>query len=169
MKLEQKVVISLGTNQGDKLGNILFCIQLIKENIGAVTQVSKLYETSSWGFESDAFYNCALEVETTQNPIEILNNALSIEQEMGRVRKEHLGYQSRIIDIDLIFFGEEVINTLDLQIPHPLMQERKFVLLPVSDLNVQWKHPVFNQSIKSLLENCQDESDCVVVQEIDFV
>ncbi|WP_366186694.1 2-amino-4-hydroxy-6-hydroxymethyldihydropteridine diphosphokinase [Flavobacterium ovatum] len=169
MKLEQKVVLSLGTNQGDKLGNILFCIQLIKEKIGVVTQVSKLYESPSWGFESDAFYNCALEVKTTQSPSGILKNALSIEQEMGRIRKEQLGYQSRIIDIDLVFFGEELIDTVDLQIPHPLMQERKFVLMPVSDLKIQWKHPVFNQTITSLLENCQDQSDCVVVQEIDFV
>ncbi|WP_418264819.1 2-amino-4-hydroxy-6-hydroxymethyldihydropteridine diphosphokinase [Flavobacterium faecale] len=169
MNLEQKVILSLGTNQGDKLGNILFCIQLIKEQIGEVTQVSKLYETPSWGFESDAFYNCALEVATIQSPLEVLKKALSIEQEMGRVRQQQIGYQSRIIDIDLIFYGEQVIHTEELQIPHPLMQDRKFVLMPILDLNIQWKHPVLNKTIESLVGNCKDSSECLVVQDIDFV
>lgn len=169
MNLGQKIVLSLGTNQGDKLGNILFCIQLIKEKIGVVTQVSKLYQTPAWGFEGDVFFNCALEVETNQNPIDILKIALSIEQEMGRVRNEQQGYQSRIIDIDLILCGEEVVDTDELQIPHPLMQDRKFVLMPVSDLNLQWKHPVFNMTIVALLENCRDQSECIAVQAIDFM
>lgn len=169
MKFKESVVLSLGTNQGDKLGNILFCIQLIKEKIGEINMVSKLYETPAWGFESAVFYNCALEVLTNQSPLEILRNALSIELEMGRTRSLELGYQSRIIDIDLVFYGEEVIQTDELQLPHPLMQKRKFVLMPVFDLNKSWKHPVLGQTIVDMLEQCEDESDCVVVQDIDFV
>ncbi|GIZ10337.1 2-amino-4-hydroxy-6-hydroxymethyldihydropteridine diphosphokinase [Flavobacterium sp. UMI-01] len=169
MELGHKVVLSLGTNQGDKLGNILFCIQLIKEKIGTVTQVSKLYETPAWGFDGDAFYNCALEVVTTQRPIEVLNNALLIEKEMGRVRVEQSGYQSRIIDIDLVFCENEIIHNEQLQIPHPLMQDRKFVLLPISDLDLQWEHPILKLTLVQMLEKCVDNSDCVVVQDIDFV
>ncbi|MCW2121160.1 2-amino-4-hydroxy-6-hydroxymethyldihydropteridine diphosphokinase [Flavobacterium sp. 7A] len=165
----QKIVLSLGTNQGDKLENILLCIQLIKEKIGMVTQISKVYQTPSWGFESDVFFNCAIEVESVQCPHEILQSALSIEQEMGRTRSGIVGYESRIIDVDLIFYGAATIDTEELKIPHPLMQERKFVLMPISDFNLKWEHPIFKQSIGELLDNCSDESDCIVVQAVDFM
>ncbi|MCG9791449.1 2-amino-4-hydroxy-6-hydroxymethyldihydropteridine diphosphokinase [Flavobacterium algicola] len=164
----QKIVLSLGTNQGNKLENILYCIQLIKERIGIVTQVSRVYQTPSWGFESDVFFNCALEVETKNSPHEILTIALSIEEDMGRIRKIQEGYQSRIIDVDLLFYGDEIINTDKLQIPHPLMQDRKFVLLPVSDLNLEWIHPILMQSIGDLIKNCSDSSECIVVQALAF-
>jgi 2-amino-4-hydroxy-6-hydroxymethyldihydropteridine diphosphokinase len=83
------------------------------------------------GFDSDAFYNCALIVHTFSSAHKILTEALKIEKELGRIRGEGKGYQSRIIDIDLIAFDEEIINSEKLQIPHPLMQDRKFVLLPI--------------------------------------
>ncbi len=166
MKLQHQVILSLGTNQGNKLENILNCVQLISEKIGKVTRISMLYETPSWGFESDAFYNCALSVMTALEPIQVLELALSIEQEMGRIRKEQLGYQSRIIDIDLIFFEDKIVDEDSLQIPHPLMQGRKFVLMPLLDLNISWKHPILNQTIATLLENCPDDSNCKVVQKL---
>ncbi|AWG20287.1 2-amino-4-hydroxy-6-hydroxymethyldihydropteridine diphosphokinase [Flavobacterium faecale] len=169
MKEGKKIVLSIGTNQGDKLENIVQCIQLIKEKIGMVTQVSKIYQTPSWGFESDPFFNCALELVSNKTPIETLELALAIEQEMGRTRSEQLGYQSRIIDIDLILFGNEVVDSEQLQLPHPLMQERKFVLLPLTDLNLDWEHPILKQSIPVLLENCSDQSECVVVQALAFL
>ncbi|WPR72772.1 2-amino-4-hydroxy-6-hydroxymethyldihydropteridine diphosphokinase [Flavobacterium sp. NG2] len=166
MKQQYQVILSLGTNQGDKLENILHCIQLITERIGVVIQVSKLYQTPSWGFESDPFYNCALSVLTTHEPTHVLELALMIEQEMGRIRKEQLGYQARSIDIDLIFFEDKILDTDTLQIPHPLLQERKFVLMPLLDLDIPWRHPILNQTMADLLENCSDDSNCVVVQDI---
>ena len=166
MKSQNQVVLSLGTNQGNRLRNIENCIQLIHQEVGTVIKISKLYETPSWGFDSDAFYNCALVVHTFASAHKILDQILNIEQQLGRVRDESLEYQSRIIDIDLIAFNEEIIDDEKLQVPHPLMQNRKFVLLPMLDLNLNWIHPVFHKKITELVEISPDESVCTVVQNI---
>lgn len=167
MKAQHQVVLSLGSNQGDRLRNIKLCLQLIHQEIGTVIRVSKLYETPSWGFESDAFYNCALLIHAFASADKILEQVLSVERQLGRIRGEELGYQSRIIDIDLITFDSEIIDTENLQIPHPLMQNRKFVLLPMLDLNLDWIHPVFNKKISELLKVSPDESDCAVVRKLE--
>lgn len=166
MKSQNQVVLSLGTNQGNRLRNIENCIQLIHQEVGTVIKISKLYETPSWGFDSDAFYNCALVVHTFGSAHKILEQILNIEQQLGRVRDTTLEYQPRIIDIDLIAFNEEIIDTEKLQVPHPLMQNRKFVLLPMQDLNLDWIHPVFHKKIAELLEISPDESVCSVVQKM---
>ena len=167
MKSQHQVVLSLGSNQGDRLRNIELCLQLIHQEIGTIIRVSELYETPSWGFDSDAFYNCALVIHTFASTEKILEQVLSIERQLGRVRGEASGYQSRIIDIDLITFDSEIIDTEKLQIPHPLMQNRKFVLLPMLDLNLDWIHPVFHKKIAELLEKSPDESDCTIVQKLE--
>ena len=167
MKSQHQVVLSLGSNQGDRLRNIELCLQLIHQEIGTIIRVSELYETPSWGFDSDAFYNCALVIHTFASAEKILEQVLSIERQLGRVRGEASGYQSRIIDIDLITFDSEIIDTEKLQIPHPLMQNRKFVLLPMLDLNLDWIHPVFHKKIAGLLEKSPDESDCTIVQKLE--
>jgi len=166
MELQQQVILSLGSNQGNRLANIELCLELIHQEIGTITKVSRLYETPSWGFDSEAFYNCALVLHTSKTPQQILDQVLIIEKKLGRIRNGNLGYQSRIIDIDLIAFGEEIINSENLQIPHPLMQNRKFVLLPFQDLNVDWEHPILKKSISELLQITQDESVCEVVQKL---
>lgn len=161
MKSQHQVILSIGSNQGDRLENVKQCVELIHKKIGTVTTVSKVYETPSWGFESDPFYNCALVLNTYNTPHKILTLALRIEKELGRVRSEEGGYRSRIIDVDLIAFDEEIVDSEKLQIPHPLMQDRKFVLLPFLDLNLNWEHPVLKKTIPSLIEDCPDESNCV--------
>lgn len=166
MKSQHQVILSIGTNQGDRLENVETCVQLIHQEIGTVVKVSKVYETPSWGFESEAFYNCALVLHTFHSSHFILEQALRIEKKMGRVRNSDLGYQSRIIDIDLIAFDAEIIDTESLQIPHPLLQNRKFVLLPMQDLNLDWVHPVLNKSIPELIAITPDESVCEVVQNL---
>jgi deoxyguanosine kinase len=166
MKSQNQVVLSLGSNQGNRLSNIENCIQLIHQDVGTVIKISKLYETPSWGFDSDAFYNCALVLHTFLTAESILSKILEIENRLGRVRDETLEYQSRIIDIDLIAFNEEVIDVANLQIPHPLMQNRNFVLLPMMDLNLNWIHPVFHKKIAELLEISPDESVCTFVQNL---
>ena len=167
MKLQHQVVLSVGTNQGDRFFNIENCLQLIHLEIGTIIKVSKLYETPSWGFKSDAFYNCALVLHTFVPAKKILSKILKIEKQLGRVRGNTAEYQSRIIDIDLIAFNEEIIDTLTLQVPHPLMQNRKFVLLPMLDLNLDWIHPVLHKKIPELLEISPDESVCSVVQKLE--
>jgi deoxyguanosine kinase len=166
MKVQHQVVLSLGSNQGNRLENIENCIDLIHQEVGTVIQVSRLYQTPAWGFESDAFYNCALLLHSTASAQKILNQVLKIEKQLGRVRSGQQGYQSRIIDIDLIAFDQEIIQSEKLQIPHPLMQDRNFVLLPMQDLNLDWKHPVFKKTIAELLEISPDKSVCEVVQEL---
>jgi 2-amino-4-hydroxy-6-hydroxymethyldihydropteridine diphosphokinase len=166
MKSQYQVVLSLGTNQGNRLRNIENCIQLIHQEVGTVIKISKLYETPSWGFDSDAFYNCALVLHTFKSANTILTKILNIEKKLGRVRDETLEYQSRIIDIDLIAFNEEIIDAEKLQVPHPLMQNRNFVLLPMLDLNLNWIHPIFHKKVAELLEISPDQSVCTFVQNL---
>lgn len=167
MKSQHQVILSIGSNQGNRLENLTQCIELIHREIGTVIKVSKIYETPAWGFESDAFYNCALVLHTFSSASKMLKQVLKIEKKLGRIRNEKKGYQSRIIDVDLIAFDNDIIKTEKLQIPHPLMQERKFVLLPIQDLNLDWEHPIFKKSISSLLQACPDDSNCVVVHHLE--
>jgi deoxyguanosine kinase len=167
MKSQHQVVLSIGTNQSNRLENIQDCLRLIHQEIGTLIKVSNLYESPSWGFDSDAFYNCALVLHTTSSAQKILTTILKIEKRLGRVRGTSLGYQSRIIDIDLIAFDEEIIDSEKLQVPHPLMQNRRFVLLPMQDLNLNWEHPVFQKKITELLEITPDKSVCTFVQKLE--
>ena len=167
MKLQHQVVLSIGSNQGSRLENIQNCIDLIHQNVGTVIQVSKLYETPAWGFESDAFYNCALLLHTNSSAQKILNQVLKVEKELGRIRSNQTGYQSRIIDVDLIAFDDEIIDSEKLQLPHPLMQNRNFVLLPMQDLKLNWKHPVLHKTIPELIAVTPDESVCTIVQDLE--
>lgn len=167
MKSQHQVVLSIGTNQGNRLENIESCLQLIHHEVATVVKVSKVYETPSWGFDSEAFYNIAIVVHTFDSAAEILSKILEIEQQMGRVREDTLGYQSRIIDIDIVAFDNEIISTEQLKVPHPLMQDRIFVLKPLLDLNLEWIHPILQKDISELLSETKDTSDCKVVQSLE--
>ncbi|RXR21236.1 2-amino-4-hydroxy-6-hydroxymethyldihydropteridine diphosphokinase [Flavobacterium amnicola] len=163
MNLQKKVVLSLGSNIGNRLENIETCIQLVHQRIGLVLRVSQLFETPSWGFESDAFYNCAVLIHTSFSAEKILRKITAIEKEMGRTRKKDAGYEARIIDIDIITLEEQIITTENVTIPHTQMQHRKFVLLPFQDLKWEWQHPILNKSIPELIQTCEDKSDCKIV------
>jgi len=167
MRAQHQVILSIGSNQGERLEVIKECIALIHQEIGTVIQVSRVYETAAWGFDSDAFYNCALVLHTYHSAQQVLLRALAVEQKLGRIRQNVNGYQSRIIDIDLIAFDEEIIDSDVLTIPHPLMQNRKFVLLPFQDLKINWIHPILNKTISELLENCSDEGVCIAVADLE--
>ena len=130
--------------------------------------MSRLYETPAWGFESELFYNCALVMHSPLSADVILDKVLSLEKKLGRVRSESEGYQSRIIDIDVIAFNEDIIATENLKIPHPLMQERMFVLLPMRDLNLDWRHPILQKYLPELLKASEDKSNCKVIQNLEF-
>lgn len=167
MKNQHQVVLSLGSNQDNRLESIENAIRLIHQEVGTITKVSRIYETPSWGFESDAFFNCAVLLHTHKKAEQILTQILELENQLGRIRSKDLGYQSRNIDIDIVSFDEEIIDTEKLQIPHPLMQDRKFVLLPMLDLELNWTHPVFHKNTSDLLMNSSDESQCKVVQNLE--
>jgi 2-amino-4-hydroxy-6-hydroxymethyldihydropteridine diphosphokinase len=167
MRVQNLVVLSLGSNLGDRLENIRQAIVLIHEKAGTVIKVSRLYETPAWGFESEPFYNCALTLHTTQAAEEILKRILLIEREMGRERNDSDGYQSRKIDIDLIAFNEDIIASDSLNVPHPHMQDRLFVLLPMRDLNLDWRHPILQKHLTDLLRLSEDKSLCKVVGQLE--
>lgn len=167
MKAQHQVILSIGSNQGDRLAAIKESVALIHEEIGTVIQVSRVYETAAWGFDSDAFYNCALILHSHFSAAEVLLKALAIEKQLGRIRNNENGYQSRIIDIDMVAFDEVIIDTETLTIPHPLMQNRKFVLLPFQDLMVNWTHPVLGKSISELVALCEDDGECIAVASIE--
>jgi len=166
MKSQNQVVLSLGSNIGNRLEIIQSCIALIHNEIATVVKVSNLYETPAWGFESEPFYNCAILIHTTKSAQKILSQLLKIEKQLGRVRNKQEGYQARIIDIDIIAINENVIETENLEVPHKLMQNRKFVLLPMNDLKWDWIHPILKKSIAELIQNCEDESECKVVSKL---
>lgn len=162
---QAKVILSIGSNKGNKLKNIEECIELIHNKVATVISTSKVYETPSWGFESDAFYNCALLVHTSKSPEKLLEEIFWVEKELGRVRTDSNEYQAREIDIDIIVFDEKIIKTNSLEVPHPRMQHRLFVLKPIQDLQTDFVHPVLKKNIKELIEECSDTSEFKIVQD----
>ncbi|WP_396142167.1 2-amino-4-hydroxy-6-hydroxymethyldihydropteridine diphosphokinase [Flavobacterium sp.] len=163
---QHQVILSLGSNQGNRLSMITTCIDLIHSEIAVVVKVSKIYETPAWGFESEPFYNAAILIHTSKSPQKILKQVLKVEKTLGRVRSNDSGYQARIIDVDIITFDEEIIATDNLQIPHPLLQNRKFVLQPMLDLGLNWEHPTLKKSVAQLLVQTDDVSEIKAVHTI---
>ena len=131
-----KVYFSLGSNLGDKAGNIREAINRIGELIGEVDRQSTLLITEPWGFESDnSFVNAAVRCITTLSPFEILHLTQDIERAMGRTVKSSDGqYRDRIIDIDILMYDDIHITTPELTLPHPLIKERDFVMIPLSEI-----------------------------------
>ncbi|MEI9910741.1 MAG: 2-amino-4-hydroxy-6-hydroxymethyldihydropteridine diphosphokinase [Bacteroidota bacterium] len=125
-------------------------------NAGRVTKSSSLYETAAWGKTNQpAFLNQALEIETVLNAKQLIRHILKVEKKMGRVREEKYG--ERMIDIDIIFFNNEIHKTTFLEIPHPEMQNRRFVLVPLAEIIPTAVHPVFLKTVAELLEDCADK------------
>jgi deoxyguanosine kinase len=166
MNSQNQIVLSLGSNQGNRLESIVSCIDIIHYEIATVVKVSRVYETPAWGFESDPFYNCAILIHTSKSAQKILSKILKLEKQLGRTRSNEIGYQARIIDIDIISCNEDVVAIENLEIPHKQMQNRKFVLLPMQDLGMNWMHPKLKKSIPELLQFCEDESECKIVEKI---
>lgn len=166
MSHQNQVILSLGSNQGNRLENIQNCLDAIHLKIGTVLKVSNLYETPAWGFDSNLFYNCVLLLHTHKKATAILEEVLALETELGRIHSDNQGYEARLIDIDVIAFNEEIIKTEKLQVPHPLMQERLFVLLPMRDLNLDWRHPILQKYLHELVKISEDKSICKVVEKL---
>ena len=158
MKSQNTILLSLGTNMGHKLENLETCIMAIHNTIATVVEVSKVYETPAWGFESDVFYNCAITIHSHKSAQKILSKIIQLEKKLGRIRTNSEQYESRNIDIDIISFNDEIIETENLKIPHIQLQNRKFVLFPLLDIAPKWKHPKLNKTISELLISCEDTS-----------
>ncbi|MFY0652166.1 MAG: 2-amino-4-hydroxy-6-hydroxymethyldihydropteridine diphosphokinase [Cyclobacteriaceae bacterium] len=141
---------------GNKVANLRKAMESIEEHIGSVKRQSKIYQTDAWGRrDQDFFLNQVLIVSTEKNAQTILESCLDIEQSMGRIRSEK--WMERIIDIDILYFNEDIINTEILSVPHPEIQNRRFTLEPLTELIPEFVHPVFGQTNSNLLNECTDD------------
>ena len=155
MKNKSIVFILLGTNLGDRLKNLKSATDFIEKEIGVILIKSKIYETEPWGvIDQPNFLNQVLKIKTKLTPEVCLKNCLSIENEMGRERLRKWG--ERLIDIDMLFYNDLKINTLDLILPHPRLHERNFTLVPLEEIAPDFIHPIMNKSMFELLDICKD-------------
>lgn len=155
-----EVILLLGSNKGDRLSYLNSAIKRISSLSLADITSSSIYESEPWGFDTETwFLNCAIKMATLLTPEELINKLLQIELDLGRVRlSKASGYESREIDIDVIFFGDKIVDNSIITVPHPRMHLRRFVLIPTCDIVPNYIHPVFNKDLSTLLENCEDKS-----------
>jgi len=149
------IFLSLGANIGEREENILRAIELLKTRVGRCVNVSDFYISDACGFESEnKFVNIAAEFETSLQPVELLKITQQIERTLGRKNKTRNGkYSDRIIDIDILFYDNQIIDLQQLTIPHPLLHKRNFVLEPLAEIAPEFKHPVLKKNIKELAES----------------
>ena len=152
--------VLFGSNQGDRQQLFAQASLLVEDRCGRIVQVSKAYESEPWGFEAEEwFLNRVIAVESELAPEEMLHQLLAIESELGRVRHPEIeGYTSRTADLDVLYYGNHIIQTESLTIPHPRLHLRRFALAPMCDVAPYWMHPVLHKTQVELLECCPDES-----------
>lgn len=147
----------LGGNKGDKLKNLQVAIEQLEKKAGRVLKKSDIYVTAAWGnTDQPDFFNQVVCLQTELSAHELLNQLLKIEEESGRIRDAQK-WMERTLDIDILFFNDSIIKTDNLTIPHPYIQDRKFVLIPMAEVAPEFMHPELNKNIKTLLDECKDE------------
>ncbi|WP_286858747.1 MULTISPECIES: 2-amino-4-hydroxy-6-hydroxymethyldihydropteridine diphosphokinase [Sphingobacterium] len=151
-----KIFILLGTNLGDRLRQLLRAKQALEKQVGEILMASSIYETAAWGVEDQpAFLNQVILIKSGLSPMDCLNRTQQIELDLGRVRLKKWG--QRAIDIDLLYFNDEIVNYPNLIIPHPFISERRFTLAPLAEIAPDYIHPVYKKNNVYLLHNCKDE------------
>jgi len=155
----KNVFLGIGTNLGKRENNLDAAIKRIEENIGPVLKYSSIYETEPWGFKAEnQFLNMVIMVKTDLSPFFLLEQIMNIESSLGRVRSTER-YSSRIIDIDILLYEDIIIDDQNLKIPHPLLDKRRFVLVPLCEIAPGLIHPGLNKTMLELLEICEDRSN----------
>jgi len=149
--------LSLGSNLGDPFGNLQDAVFAIQKMAGDIQRISPVYQSSSWGFDSNDFLNVCLSVKTSLAPHKLLATILQIETDQGRIRYKEDGYQDRKIDIDILYYERETVVSENLIIPHPELPFRKFVLKPLADIAPQFYHPVLNKDTRNLIQESRDK------------
>ena len=162
MNQPHTVYIALGSNKGDRLKHLQDAIDLIFRDVGKINIISRVYNTPALGFEDDAstndFLNACVFMDTHFSAEEVMRKLLVIENELGRTRHLNTVYESRTIDLDVIFYDNDVIASDLIIVPHPQMHKRRFVLQPLYDIAPKVIHPKFEKSVSQLLEECEDKS-----------
>ncbi len=166
MKPPKIIYIALGSNQGNRLEFLQMALERIYIEIGDISKISAVYETPAWGFLGEPFFNACIAVNTRFSSEEVLNLLLKIESSLGRSRSQPGKYESRSIDLDIILAEGEVVESPLLQIPHPQMQRRLFVLKPLADIAGKQIHPLLQVSVDRLLTETEDTSEIKKISEI---
>jgi len=151
-----KVYLSIGSNKGNRSVLINKAIDEIEKKIGKIISRSSMYQSKSWGFDSNDFYNLNLLIDTDIEPKSLLINLKKIEKSMGREDIDG-SYSDRFIDIDILFYDNIIIDSEDLKIPHPKIEIRKFVLVPMLEIADDYVHPILNKTIRQLDNECDDQ------------
>jgi 2-amino-4-hydroxy-6-hydroxymethyldihydropteridine diphosphokinase len=153
------VFLGIGTNLGNRERNLEQAVAGTEKYLGRVLLSSSLYETEPWGFQSaDKFLNMVVKIGTNLSPVVLMEKILILESMLGRVRGAEQ-YASRLIDIDILVYEDLIINDDHLKIPHRLLHERKFVLVPLCEITPEMVHPVLKKTIAELLQICEDRSE----------
>ena len=157
------VYLQLGSNLGDRLSILNTAVSKISTQVGDLLLLSKIYQSSPWGVEGQGdFLNQVILIESRYSAKLILEIILNIEKELGRVRIEKWG--ERVIDIDILFYNDEIIEASDLCVPHKYISKRKFVLLPLNEIAPNFIHPKYDKTITQLLEECLDEESVMIYE-----
>jgi 2-amino-4-hydroxy-6-hydroxymethyldihydropteridine diphosphokinase len=153
-----KIYLSLGSNIGNSLQTLQLAATEIEKKMGKIILHSSYYQTAAWGNKKQSdFINQVIAIESAHNCHQLMVLALDIEKCFGRIRLQK--WEARILDIDIISFGQEIIDEPDLKVPHPLMHERKFVLIPMKEINPDFVHPLSKINIDELLKACVDDTE----------
>lgn len=152
------VYLALGSNRGDRQNNLLTAIKKLEEEAGKIALVSSLYETQPWQMnDATHFLNQVILLDTGLTAPNLIKVIFTIEESLGRARSNSNVYEPRTIDIDILFFNNEILNSSILTIPHPQIAKRRFVLEPLSEIAPAYIHPQLNKSVTELLSSCTDE------------
>ena len=161
---EKLLVLQLGSNLGNRSTNLHQACLLIVESIGPIKSVSSIYETAPWGYDSkNGFLNQCITVWSDMDHYRILERIHLIEAKLGRQGRS-LDYIDRLIDIDILFYGDMVLSRPDLQIPHNKIQDRRFSLVPLAEILPEFEHPIFRKKISTLLSECIDNGKVVRIE-----
>ena len=151
----RKIYLSIGSNKGNRYSFIKEALRLIQKDIGEVILISKIYETKSWGFQSDDFLNLCILIKSKLIPAKLISKLKKIEESVGRERNNDK-IEAREIDIDILFYSDEIVNQKDLIIPHQRLHLRNFVLYQLNDIAADFIHPILLKSVNKLLNECED-------------
>lgn len=155
------VYLSLGSNMGNKFEHLQQAVDAIFEEVGTIQRISSVYQSPAMGFEGEDFLNCVVHLKSKLSTRKLLASVLAIEKELGRMPRDSKGYKSRPIDIDILFIDDLQKNTKSLTIPHPEIQNRKFVLQPMAEVNAKFEHPVIGKNMIRMLADTPDKSKLV--------